>query len=48
MLGVKIRTVKSHFNHMYNRFGIEGGVKRVKLAVLLYRMWNVMETKEKI
>jgi DNA-binding NarL/FixJ family response regulator len=31
------RTVKSHFNRLFLRFGITGGVKRVKLAILLYR-----------
>ena len=36
-LGMNPRTVKSHFNRLFFRFGIEGGVKRVKLATLLYR-----------
>jgi DNA-binding CsgD family transcriptional regulator len=31
------RTVKAHFNRLFLRFGITGGVKRVKLAALLYR-----------
>jgi DNA-binding CsgD family transcriptional regulator len=31
------RTVKAHFNRLFVRFGITGGVKRVKLATLLYR-----------
>lgn len=31
------RTVKAHFNRMYSRFGITSGIKRVKLATLLYR-----------
>ncbi|MBV9181632.1 MAG: helix-turn-helix transcriptional regulator [Acidobacteria bacterium] len=31
------RTVKAHFNRLFMRFGITGGVKRVKLATLLYR-----------
>lgn len=31
------RTVKAHFNRLFLRFGITGGVKRVKLATLLYR-----------
>src|SRR5215467_7083774 len=31
------RTVKAHFNRLFLRFGIHGGVKRVKLATLLYR-----------
>jgi DNA-binding NarL/FixJ family response regulator len=36
-LGMARRTVKSHFNRMFRKFRIEDGVKRVKLAVLLYR-----------
>jgi DNA-binding NarL/FixJ family response regulator len=31
------RTVKAHFNRLFLRFGITGGIKRVKLATLLYR-----------
>jgi len=31
------RTVKFHFNRLFLRFGITDGVKRVKLAVVLYR-----------
>jgi len=31
------RTVKAHFNRLFERFKIHGGVKRVKLATLLYR-----------
>jgi DNA-binding NarL/FixJ family response regulator len=43
------RTVKAHFNRLFLRFGITGGIKRVKLATLLYRrqtcqQLNVMET----
>ena len=44
------RTVKAHFNRLFLRFGITGGIKRVKLATLLYRrqaclhMSNAMET----
>ena len=43
------RTVKAHFNRLFLRFGIQGGIKRVKLATLLYRrqlcmQTNVMET----
>jgi len=42
------RTVKAHFNRLFLRFGINGGIKRVKLATLLYRrqtcqQLNVME-----
>ena len=31
------RTVKAHFNRLFLRFGIDSGIKRVKLATLLYR-----------
>lgn len=31
------RTVKAHINRLFVRFGIKGGIKRVQLAVLLYR-----------
>ena len=31
------RTVKGHFNRLFMRFGITDGIKRVKLASLLYR-----------
>jgi len=31
------RTVKAHFNRLFLRFGITEGIKRVKLATLLYR-----------
>src|SRR5246127_689392 len=36
-LNMARRTVKAHFNRLFMRFGITGGVKRVKLATLLYR-----------
>jgi hypothetical protein len=32
------RTVKAHFQRMFVRFGITSGIKRVKLATLLYRL----------
>ena len=43
------RTVKAHFNQLYLRFGISDGIKRVKLATMMYRrqtpqQMNVMET----
>ena len=43
------RTVKAHFNRLYLRFGISDGIKRVKLATLMYRrqtpqQMNVTET----
>jgi len=36
-LKIAPRTVKAHFNRMFMRFGITSGIKRVKLATLLYR-----------
>jgi Bacterial regulatory proteins, luxR family len=36
-LHIALRTVKAHFNRLFLRFGITGGIKRVKLATLLYR-----------
>ena len=36
-LGIAHRTVKACFNRLYLRFGITSGIKRVKLATLLYR-----------
>jgi Bacterial regulatory proteins, luxR family len=36
-LNIARRTVKAHFNRLFLRFGIQDGVKRVKLATLLYR-----------
>ncbi len=36
-LNMAERTVKAHFNRLFLRFGIKGGIKRVKLATLLYR-----------
>ena len=36
-LGISVRTVKAHMNRMFKRNGIRDGVKRVKLAVKLYR-----------
>src|SRR5262250_2217524 len=36
-LNMARRTVKAHFNRLFLRFGIHGGIKRVKLATLLYR-----------
>ena len=42
------RTVKAHFNRLFARFGISGGVKRVKLATLLYRrqLWSAGKISE--
>ncbi|GAC1431013.1 MAG: hypothetical protein NVS1B11_05130 [Terriglobales bacterium] len=36
-LKIARRTVKAHFNRLFLRFGITNGIKRVKLATLLYR-----------
>lgn len=36
-LNMARRTVKAHFNRLFLRFGITGGIKRVKLATMLYR-----------
>jgi DNA-binding NarL/FixJ family response regulator len=36
-LKMATRTVKAHFNRLFLRFGITSGIKRVKLATLLYR-----------
>src|SRR5271168_4169706 len=38
------RTVKAHFNRLFLRFGINGGIKRVKLATLLYRRQLCLQT----
>jgi DNA-binding NarL/FixJ family response regulator len=36
-LHIARRSVKAHFNKMFVRFQIRDGIKRVKLAVMLYR-----------
>jgi len=38
------RTVKAHFNRLFLRFGINDGIKRVKLATLLYRRQSCSQT----
>ena len=48
-LNMAPRTVKAHFNKLFLRFGISDGIKRVKLATMMYRrqtpqQMNVMET----
>lgn len=43
-LGMKLRTVKAHFGRLFLRFGITDGMKRIKLAVLLYRAQLKRET----
>lgn len=42
-LNMARRTVKAHFNRLFLRFGINTGIKRVKLATLLYRRQLCME-----
>ena len=37
------RTVKMHFNRLFLRFGITSGIKRVKLAILLYRRQSSLQ-----
>lgn len=41
-LNMARRTVKAHFNRMFMRFAIDGGIKRVKLAVMMYREQKAM------
>jgi DNA-binding CsgD family transcriptional regulator len=36
-LGFATRTIKSDMSRMFKRFGISGRMKRVKLAVILFR-----------
>jgi hypothetical protein len=43
VLKINRRTVKAHFNHLFLRFGISDGIKRVKLATLLYRSQQALE-----
>lgn len=43
-LNMARRTVKAHFNRLFLRFGITGGIKRVKLATLLYRRQSCLQT----
>jgi DNA-binding NarL/FixJ family response regulator len=38
------RTVKAHFNRLFLRFGITDGIKRVKLAMLLYRRQSSLQS----
>ena len=39
-LGMNPRTVKAYFKRLFIRFRIAGGIKRVKLAVLVWREMN--------
>jgi DNA-binding CsgD family transcriptional regulator len=45
-LHIAERTVKAHFNRMFLRFGIKGGIKRVKLATMLYRRQLWLEKQQ--
>jgi DNA-binding NarL/FixJ family response regulator len=46
-LGMPLRTVKAHFHRMFRQFGITTGIKRVKLAVLMYNAQLRKEENEK-
>jgi hypothetical protein len=46
--GISLRTVKAHFAELFRRYGIESGIKQVKLAVLLYREKLREEDNEKL
>jgi len=43
VLKINRRTVKAHFNRLFLRFEISDGIKRVKLATLLYRSQRALE-----
>jgi DNA-binding NarL/FixJ family response regulator len=45
-LNIAERTVKAHFNRLFVRYGIKGGIKRVKLATLLYRRQLCSESQQ--
>jgi DNA-binding NarL/FixJ family response regulator len=45
-LHIAERTVKAHFNRLFLRFGITGGIKRVKLATMLYRRQLWLEKQQ--
>ena len=47
-LNMARRTVKAHFNRLFLRFGISGGIKRVKLATLLYRRQICLNDTENV
>ncbi len=40
LLKMKRRTVKAYMNRLFRRFEIKDGIKRVKLATLLYRRFH--------
>jgi DNA-binding NarL/FixJ family response regulator len=45
-LHIAERTVKAHFNRLFMRFGIKDGIKRVKLATMLYRRQLWLERQQ--
>ncbi|MGO9368369.1 MAG: response regulator transcription factor [Terriglobales bacterium] len=45
-LNMAERTVKAYFNRLFLRFGIKGGIKRVKLATLFYRRQLWLEKQQ--
>jgi Bacterial regulatory proteins, luxR family len=45
-LNIAERTVKAHLNRLFLRFGIKGGIKRVKLATLFYRRQLWLERQQ--
>jgi DNA-binding NarL/FixJ family response regulator len=45
-LNMAYRTVKAHFNRLFVRYRITDGVKRVKLAVLLYQQRLMEEERQ--
>jgi len=45
-LHIAERTVKAHFNRLFLRFGIKGGIKRVKLATMFYRRQLWLEKQQ--
>jgi DNA-binding NarL/FixJ family response regulator len=45
-LHIAERTVKAHFNRLFVRFGIKDGIKRVKLATMLYRRQLWLEKQQ--
>jgi hypothetical protein len=47
-LNMARRTVKAHFNRLFVRFGIDDGIKRVKLATLLYRRQLCLEGSDTV
>ena len=45
-LNMAERTVKAYFNRLFVRFGIKGGIKQVKVAILLYRRQLWLEKQQ--